>query len=219
MSLPGDPETGLETHPWRVSKVLDASKQTLDPALHYLSNRWEVGTTRWTTICHLRVLLLRWFGTGITYEDVVEHIPAPYKPTYGSGRLASIPARVGFGQPIAAHMNIDWFGPTGVNWWGPGVVGETTEHEVATKLLWFLEEVTGLGASVNVSDIGSWSWPDGNPRPVVKDALDALKPFGGLGNSEVHLHWKFDGGNPVVAEHTGDTFTIHTPVPDRRDSA
>ncbi len=256
MSIPDPPPGGRPDFPIRksdhpqpflpqnptaaqINAMPSADRWTTDPALRQLADRWNTNTTsattpRWETIKHLRVLRMALNGYA-DWNTYGSKIPSPYFASWQTPRLSTPAKALGASQLTDPHLDIDWFGDSGTNWWDPSLnpggakisaapgppKGSGIERRLATAILHFLEASTSLslvGKSASPVDPTRWSWAT---PPASWDAglVSGAPPWN---TKSVRLEWHRVAGKPDVTTqviHSGpvSTLVITTPFQSRND--
>ncbi len=209
MSIPG-PGDPRDDWPKRWDKDFDAVNQwAQDAALNSLVEKWKLKGTRWATILHLRVLRLRfntkpsWAGgAGFAAKD----LPGDFFDTWLVGRLSKINETLALGIGVY-HLDTDWFGGLGSNWWTGGPNGYNIERRTTSELLHFLERSMDLQNASKGSfvDPEKWIWKAGfgfNDFSNLSDALTAANTP--AITHDLELRWIRDAAKSDVSSVVND---------------
>lgn len=220
MSLPGPPAGGNGLVAGRINVKTSRDSRRRDETLWRLVEKAGNRNDRWELVCHLRLLLL--VLTGVAVEGAA--YPALRKrqrAVLAGGRLSTVGVELGIQKIVnnPEHLNLDWFGPDGVNWWDTKIDPIAAEKAVAEGILHYFERSLGLAESGVGTD--EWSWPPGtdNNRKWYDLITDNnVQPAGGVGFDDLAIEWHI-GASGNIGCVGATELRIETPWTSNQDIA
>lgn len=203
------------------------------PGAHMLTQLmelWHGDTTlkgrrnRWQTIKLLRLAL---HADEVTSTEQIQLHSAEYDTVLATPRFQSVLEVLGISSAIEnpPHLNRDWFGPPGHNWW-PGSTSAAAgalELEVIEQFLAVLEWTLGLAAGGNFNDADNA--PMGARGDNWRDSYsidwsgEQLVGDGAFYDEQLVLTWHARDGLDTFTWNTNleGTLLLETPLPLRPD--
>lgn len=167
--------TNLKVHRW-LEQIVDTLTDNAKP------------NAAWDMLKMLRVVRYS-LEYGVPPSTRMSGFPLAYYPYLADPRLSRVAAASGMTliRDEAWHLDLDWFGPAGTNWW-PGDVtdGRAWQKEVARGFTHWLETAFGLGLSD--PDPSSWTWASDKLANEWDDLRRQARPNGALG--PLAIEWR-----------------------------
>lgn len=225
MSLPDPPPGGGGPAGAQLLKTSgpDAPGQEHEETLGQFVAQTTPRPARWEAVKLLRLLRLVLEGQPIQ-PQALPGLTYRQRAVIRAGRLSEAAIQVAMQKVVdnPEHLDRDWFGSAGINWWANPLADGTAEKAVVTGVLHYLERSLGLGESGPATN--QWSWPAGTVTAgrywwdLLTDA--AVAPAAGAGFNNLRVDWHVGASATVECSiSAANVLVMNTPRNSRADIA